>query len=94
MGKHTALLPLVVICASAAHAEAIASIADGLVRDADQTDAHTLMYRASTLDLNIASNRMYCIRAAKLETGIWIGYDWYVSDISLAFFKLKQFLWE
>ena len=76
MGKFTALLPVVVVCASAAHATAVASIAADLVRDVDPQDAHTLMYRACNLTIDIAGDLMYCIRTAKSETGIWIGYPW------------------
>ena len=76
LGQFAALLPVVVICNKIDDAVTIVSIADELVRGVDHRDAHTLMYRSQNLAIDIVTDDLYCIRAGKHETGIWIGFSW------------------
>ena len=76
MGVFAALLPLVVICHKIEDVASVVSVAGDLVRGVDHRDAHTLMYRSQNLAIDIITDNLYCIRHAKHETGIWIGFPW------------------
>lgn len=78
LGRYKPLLPIIVACARADDAVLVASIGETLLRGVSPDDAHTLAYRAQSLDVDIATNPIYCFREAKRDTGIYIGFDWYV----------------
>ena len=75
LGRYKPLLPIIVACAKAEDAVFVASIGETLLRGVSPDDAHTLAYRAQSLDIDIATQPIYCFREAKRDTGIYIGFN-------------------
>ncbi|KAJ2979824.1 hypothetical protein NUW54_g11087 [Trametes sanguinea] len=85
-GKYLPVLPIVVCCSNLNDAEAIFRLNGELFLKADPNDVYTLLQYVMWDEGPLASVRLetpgpyYAIRFG-VETGIWIGFPWYVASL-------------
>ena len=75
LGAYRSIVPIVVTCATAEDA----NLVSGLRAIFDRCDdAHSIAYAIDRSSLDLCKYEIYAIRAG-IETGVWIGFPWWVN---------------
>ena len=80
LGAYRSIVPIVVTCATAEDANLVSGLR--AIFDRYQ-DAHSIAHAIDRSLLDLCKYEIYAVRAG-VETGVWIGFPWWVKCLSLS----------
>ncbi|KAL7280958.1 hypothetical protein ACG7TL_005907 [Trametes sanguinea] len=94
LGDFKPLLPIVIACAEEQDAHAIFDLDFEVFESTSELDNHRLIYmlqQPPATDIVLKKNSpIYCVRVG-IETGIWVGFSWYVPTLDMIGHNVSRF---